>query len=70
MSTQADLDNWYAYHAPSPGQVQIYESIRGKAKELAELFDRYAPICADSTAAHRKLRDTVMAMNLSIACNT
>ena len=69
MSTQEDLDNWYSYHAPTPEQVDKYEAIRAKAKELAELFDATAPTCADTTAAHRKLRDAVMAMNLAIACN-
>jgi hypothetical protein len=33
------------------------------------MFDAYAPACADTTAAHRQLRATVMAMNLAIACN-
>lgn len=63
------LDNWYTYHPPTESQVETYQAIRGKAKELAELFDSVAPPCADTTAAHRKLRDAVMAMNLAIACN-
>jgi hypothetical protein len=69
MASQEDLDNWYSYHAPTATQVDVYTSIRAKAKELAELFNEYAPSCADSTAAHRKLREAVMAMNLAIACN-
>lgn len=67
--SQNDLDNWYAYHPPTPEQVEKYQAIRAKAKELAELFHASAPPSADTTAAHRKLRDTVMAMNLAIACN-
>jgi hypothetical protein len=70
MATQAELDNWYTYHSPSVIQARHYSEIRAKAKELAELFDRAAPGCPDSTAAHRKLREAVMAMNLAIACNT
>lgn len=69
MASQEDLDNWYEYHAPTASQVDTYAAIRAKAKELAELFNEYAPSCADSTAAHRKLREAVMAMNLAIACN-
>ena len=69
MASQSDLDNWYKYHPPKPGQTEKYEAIRAKAKELAELFDEMSPGCADQTAAHRKLRDAVMAMNLTIACN-
>ena len=65
---QADLDNWFMYHAPRPEQVQTYNDVRNKAKELAELFDSVVPDCADKTAAMRHLRETVMAMNLTIAC--
>lgn len=69
MASQADLDNWYSYHAPTPDQIPKYEAIRAKGREFAELFNSLAPECADSTAAHRRLRDAVMAMNLAIACN-
>lgn len=70
MPSRFDLDNWYAYHEPTPEQVAAYEALRAKAKELAELFEALAPGSADSTAAHRHLRETLMAMNLAIACNT
>ena len=69
MATQDELDNWYAYHAPKEGQREVYEAIRAKGKELAELFNQFAPTCADATYAHRELRNTIMAMNLAIACN-
>lgn len=69
MATQAEIDNWYEYHAPRGEQVDVYEQIRAKAKDLAELFNLHAPACADTTAAHRELRAAVMAMNLAIACN-
>lgn len=71
MATQAEIDNWYIYHAPTPENVNVYEQLRAKAKELAELFNALAPQqCADSSDAHRQLRKTVMAMNLAIACNS
>jgi hypothetical protein len=69
MADQAELDNWYAYHAPTEEQITAYQAIRAKARELAELFNECAPPCADTTAAHRELRRAVMAMNLAIACN-
>jgi hypothetical protein len=69
MASQDDLDNWYSYHAPTSHQAAAYEHIRAKAKELATLFNQYAPACPDSMRAHDKLRDAVMAMNLAIACN-
>ncbi len=65
---QADLDNWFTHHVPSIDQIGSYTAIRNKAKELAELFDGVVPDCADKTAAVRHLRETVMAMNLTIAC--
>ena len=65
---QVDLDNWFQYHAPRLEQVQTYNDIRNKSKELAELFNAVLPDCADKTAAMRHLRETVMAMNLAVAC--
>lgn len=69
MIGQTQIDNWFTYHAPNPDQQKAYTDIRAKAKELAELFNTYAPDCADKTAAMRDLRNAVMAMNLAIACN-
>ena len=69
MATQEELDNWYTYHAPTSDEVGVYQALRAKAKELAELFNEYAAPCADTSDAHRQLRKTVMAMNNSIACN-
>ena len=65
---QEDINNWFTYHAPSPEQQKAYEVIRSCAKMLAEDFNEHCPDCADKTAAMRKLRETVMAMNLAIAC--
>ncbi len=67
--TYMELDNWFSYHAPQRDQAARYEAIRNKAKELAELFINSSHSSADQTAAIRKLRETVMAMNLAIACN-
>lgn len=67
--TQADIENWFTYHAPKGDQQARYVAIRDKAKELAELFVASSQPSADQTAALRKLRETVMAMNLTIACN-
>lgn len=67
--TQGEIDNWFTYHAPTGTQQERYVAIRDKAKELGELFIHSSQSCADQTAAMRKLRETVMAMNLAIACN-
>ncbi len=65
---QEDINNWFTYHAPNADQQKAYEVIRSCAKMLAEDFNERCPDCADKTAAMRKLRETVMAMNLAIAC--
>ena len=69
MITELDLDNWFTYHSPQGDQPQRYEIIRNKARELGQLFINSSNSSADQTAAIRKLRETVMAMNLAIACN-
>jgi len=66
--TQETLDNWFSYHAPTATNLIHYSGIRDGAKEFAKYFDSCVPDCADKTAAMRKLRETVMAMNLAIAC--
>jgi hypothetical protein len=67
--TKSTLDNWFQYHPPKGDQQERYIKIRDKAKEFAELILNCTPSCADQTAAFRKLRETVMAVNLTIACN-
>lgn len=64
-----DLDNWFSYHPPTPFRQLDYQQLRETARAFAELFDEATPDSADKTAAMRKLRETVMAMNLAIACN-
>jgi hypothetical protein len=70
MATEIEKNIWYTYHPPTDEQIAAYQAIRAKARELADLFDAHTLGSADATAAHRKLRETVMAMNLAIACNT
>jgi hypothetical protein len=66
---QEDIDNWFQYHTPTPARLSKYFDLRNSAKAFAEQFDKSVPDCADKTAAMRHLRETVMAMNLAIACN-
>lgn len=63
------IENWFTYHSPKGDQAERYEKIRAKAKELAYVFQECLPSSADTTVAMRKLRETVMAANLAIACN-
>lgn len=66
---QAELDNWFSYHPPTPAKGAQYAHIREESKKIAEYVMMNVPNSADRTAALRSLRNTVMAINLSIACN-
>ena len=69
MATHDDIENWFTYHAPTPDQVNRYSVLRAKFKELATLIVNVTPACPDQTVAVRKLRETAMAVNQTIACN-
>lgn len=64
-----DLDNIYTYHAPKPGQPELYEKIRNKAKMLAAFIEEYCPDSREKSIAHTKLEECVMWANASIARN-
>jgi hypothetical protein len=66
---QSQINNWFTYHAPTPEQLVAYNDIRQSAKIYAETVNKHVPECADKTAAMRKIRESVMAANLAIACN-
>lgn len=65
---QADLDNWFVYHAPVGNQTQLYQEIREAGKFLAETIMRNCPPSADATVAIRRVREAVMIANAAIAC--
>lgn len=67
--SQSDIDNWFTYHAPTPEQLVAYSEIRTAAKIYAEVVNKHVPDSADKTAAMRKIRESVMAANLAVACN-
>jgi hypothetical protein len=66
--TQADLDNWFVYHAPRDGQQQRYVEIREAAKHFAQVLLMCTPPGPDQSAAIRKIRETAMTANQAIAC--
>jgi hypothetical protein len=64
----AKLENWFSYHAPTPDQVEAYQQLRDGAYMFARCILLHCPASADRTAALRKLRESVMTANASIAC--
>ncbi len=66
--TQAQLDNWFSYHPPGPGDAEKYERLRAAGGQLAAVICELCPNSADRTAAIRKVREAIYTANASIAC--
>lgn len=66
--TDADLLNWFTYHAPTEAQREAYVAIRDTGLALARVILLMTPQSADQTAAIRKVREAVMTANAAIAC--
>jgi len=71
MAAQKNLqiENNFKYHAPKPGQPEIYEAIRNKAKELAELIDGNVPNSREKASAMTKVEEAVFWANAGVARN-
>jgi hypothetical protein len=65
-----DLDNRFTYHAPKPGQSEIYEFLRSAARNMAGIIDERCPDSREKSLAITHLEDTVMWANAAIARNT
>lgn len=63
------IEREFTYHSPFGTQPERYVKLREKAKELALLIVELTPVCADQTAAIRKLRECIMTANAAIAIN-
>ena len=63
------IENNFSYHAPKPGQPEIYQEIREKAKELAYLIDLKAPDSREKSLAMTNLEQAVFWANAAIARN-
>lgn len=70
MITDADLTNWFTYHAPDDLQKVSYENIRKAALDFATVVLANTPAGADQSAAMRKIRESVMTANASVATYT
>lgn len=61
------LQDIFSYHKPQEGQPEKYEAVRNGALEFAKILVANCPSSADRTTAIRKLRESVMTANASIA---
>lgn len=67
MITDQEIENIFTYHPATPEQQAKYKAIRSGAMAFARILLDNTPACADQTAALRKLRESVMTANASIA---
>jgi len=67
--TQEDLNNRFTYHAPKPGQPEIYKKLRDNAKWLAEIINELCPESREKSLAITKLEEASFWANASIARN-
>jgi len=63
----AELTTRFTYHAPKPGQTQIYEELRFEGKALAELIDRHVPEGREKALAFTKLEEAIFWANAAVA---
>jgi hypothetical protein len=67
--TNEDISNRFSYHPPTPGQVHIYEAIRGQVRNLAEFLNELCPEGRDKATAITKLEEVMFWANASVARN-
>jgi hypothetical protein len=63
-----DLEDVFSYHPPDgPADVEAYQAIRAAGLAMARTIQAHTPLCADQTAAIRKVREAVMTANAARA---
>jgi hypothetical protein len=65
--TDEQIADMFTYHPPTGDQPQRYERLRAAARVFAAELVAVTPMCADQSAAIRKLRECVMTANAAIA---
>lgn len=61
------IENNFTYHPPKPGQPEMYQKLRDKAKELAYLIEELCPFSRETSLAMTHLETAVFWANASIA---
>lgn len=67
--TQEHIDSLFSYHPPKDDQIERYNLIREKARELATVINENTPSSGEQTLAIRYLHLSVMEANAAIAVN-
>lgn len=64
------IENRFTYHAPTPEQIEQYQTIRNYAKDFAHFINNTLPFSRDKSLALTKLDEVVFWANAAIARNT
>lgn len=64
---QSDIDNRFTYHAPKPGQPDIYVMVRAWAKDLANFINEQCPEGREKSLAVTRIEEAVFWANAAIA---
>lgn len=62
-----ELNTRFTYHAPKPGQSELYQALRDKAKELAQLMVTSCPDSRELSLAITSLEESTFWANAAIA---
>ena len=71
----AQLDNWFSYHVPKPGDAERFERIRAAGRKFAEVVFEECPHQPGASSEHdrrraiTKIREAVYCANAAIACS-
>lgn len=69
MTGARDLENIYKYHAPQPGQPEMYQVIRSIVGIAAVAVENLCPESREKSLAHTNLEQAVFWANAAIARN-
>lgn len=64
-----DVEHLFKYHPPTPEQQVAYDNLTSAFKVAADAILAYCPDTAERTLAIRKLQETRMWANASVALN-
>lgn len=72
MKTWGEVENYFSYHKPEGGKIQVHERINTQFLDVASfLWNNIEPRgegSADKTYIFRALSDARMAANMAVAC--
>lgn len=69
MFTEQEIEDSFTYHTPTESDIEKYKEIRKAALDFGKLLLKNCPATPTRTLAIRKLEETVMWANKSIACH-